>query len=349
MALYKASIFPILARLDAEYAHRQTLGLLALAQRSTIGRLLLRTVAGSVPDRPVELFGLRFPNELGVAAGFDKDVRASLGLALLGFGHVEVGTITPRPQPGNPKPRLFRLIEEEGIINRMGFPNCGAEEAAARLATLADSSRSFVLGASLGKQKETPILEASADYVAVMRAVYRYADYLSINVSSPNTPGLRGLQHGEYLSDLLSALTDENRSLSMAHEVNPRPLLLKIGPDLELPAVDRILNEAVRHSVAGIIATNTTVSREGVMDSQRFEKGGLSGRPLRHRSDEIIAHICRQVGEELPVIGVGGVFSADDVRAKLSAGASLIQLYTGLVFEGPGLAGRLIRELSQPS
>jgi dihydroorotate dehydrogenase len=345
MSVYKALIYPLLTSLDAENAHSQTLRMLALAQRWPMGRLILRGLAGNIPDRPVELFGLSFPNEIGVAAGFDKDVVAVAGLAQLGFGHVEVGTITPCPQPGNPRPRLFRLKKEQGIINRMGFPSCGAVEASVRLEALANPSRTFVVGVSLGKQKETPILKASTDYVEVMRAVYPYADYLSINVSSPNTPGLRDLQHGEYLSDLLSILATENRVLSELYELRPRPLLLKIGPDLDWADIDRILDEAVRRGVSGIIATNTTVGRDGLADDRRSEQGGLSGRPLRRRSDEIIAHIHKQAGEKLPIVGVGGVFSADDLRAKLAAGASLVQVYTGLVFEGPRMAGRLLREL----
>jgi dihydroorotate dehydrogenase len=338
-------IFPLLARLDAENAHHQTLRMLGLAQRSSIGRLVLRGLAGNVPYRPIELFGLRFPNEIGVAAGFDKDVAAVPGLAQLGFGHIEVGTITPHPQSGNARPRLFRLTKEQGIINRMGFPNCGAAEAAKRLKALFYPSRAFVLGVSLGKQKETPILKASSDYVEVMRAVYPHADYLSVNVSSPNTPGLRELQHGEYLSDLLAILSAENRLLSESHGMRPRPLLLKVGPDLDWAGIDQVLEQAVRHGVAGIIATNTTVGREGLVDKRRSERGGLSGRPLRDRSDEIIAYIHEQVGEELPIIGVGGVFSADDLQAKLAAGAVLVQVYTGLVFEGPRMAGSLLREL----
>lgn len=342
---YRALIFPLLARLEAEDAHRQTLRMLQLAQRSSIGRLLLRVLAGDIPYRPVELFGLSFQNEIGVAAGFDKDVAVVSGLAQLGFGHIEVGTVTPRAQPGNPRPRLFRLTKERGIINRMGFPNCGAVEAAMRLKALSDPSRGFVLGVSLGKQKETTILNASSDYVEVMRAVYCYTDYLSVNISSPNTPGLRDLQHGEYLSDLLSILATENRSLSESYSLQPRPLLIKIGPDLDWADIDRILDEAIGHGVDGIIATNTTVGREGVVDERRSELGGLSGRPLRRRSDEIITHIHEQVGEKLPVIGVGGVFSADDMRAKLDCGAALVQVYTGLVFEGPRMAGRLLRKL----
>lgn len=342
---YKAIVFPLLARLDAEIAHRQTLGMLGLAQRSSIGRIVLRGLAGDIPYRPIELFGLKFPNEIGVAAGFDKDVAVVTGLAQLGFGHVEVGTITPRAQRGNPRPRLFRLMRERGIINRMGFPNCGALEAARRLEYLPEQHRTFVLGTSLGKQKETAILDAAGDYVEVMRAVYRHTDFLSVNVSSPNTPGLRDLQQSEYLSDLLSALATENRSLSESQALRPRPLLLKIGPDLSCNELDRILDQAVVYGVAGIIATNTTTSREGVFDDARLEQGGLSGRPLRSRSNEVIAHIHREVGAELPIIGVGGVFCSDDVREKLDAGAALVQIYTGLVFEGPGLAGRLLRSL----
>jgi dihydroorotate dehydrogenase len=342
---YRAFILPLLSRLDAESAHDQTLRMLRWAQRSPIGRLILRGLAGRIPYRPVELFGLRFPNEVGVAAGFDKDVAVASALAQLGFGHVEVGTITPRAQPGNPRPRLFRLTRDEGIINRMGFPNCGAEEAARRMENLDDHGRSFVLGVSVGKQKQTAIADAASDYIEVMQAVYCYADYVSVNVSSPNTPGLRELQRGEYLRDLLTVLAAENRSLSESLHLRPRPLLLKIAPDLTWPELDEILDNAVAHGVAGIIATNTTTDREGVLDELRGEQGGLSGRPLRSRSDQIIAHVHRYFGGQLPVIGVGGVFTADDARRKLDAGAALVQVYTGLVFEGPGMGGRLLRRL----
>jgi dihydroorotate dehydrogenase len=347
MRVYPRYIYPLLGRLEAEWVHERTLALLAMAQRTTPGPRLLRAIAGSVPSLPISLFGLSFPNILGVAAGFDKNARVVAGLALLGFGHVEVGTITPRPQAGNPRPRLFRLPADEAIINRMGFPNDGVNVIVSRLDSIARKKQNCILGISLGKQKETPLVEAAYDYTAVMRAVYPYADYLAVNVSSPNTPGLRELQGGDYLGHLLATLTRENQALAARYQLPTRPLLLKIAPDLSWPELDEILGAAQDNGVQGIIATNTTLERAGLTHPAQTESGGLSGRPLAQRSNEIIAYISRQTGGRLPVIGVGGVFTADDVRAKLDAGASLVQLYTGLVYQGPGGAGRILRSLAK--
>lgn len=344
--LYKHLLFPLLKRTDAEKAHERTLTWLGHAQKLALGRLVLRLIAGPLPSRPVELFGLTFPNLLGVAAGFDKDARVASGLALLGFGHVEVGTLTPRPQLGNPKPRLFRLPEDGGLINRLGFPNSGAEIVAEKLRAERRNSRQYVLGVSLGKQKETPLEDAIVDYQTVMRAVYPYADYLAVNVSSPNTPGLRALQGRDYLRQLLSTLRREADQLGTERNVERRPLLVKIAPDLSWPELDGILLDASESGIDGIIATNTTLDRSGLTGRHKAELGGLSGRPLRQRSDDVISYIVKQTGGQLPIIGVGGVSSAEDVQAKIAAGASLVQIYSGLVFEGPGLIGRILRELA---
>jgi dihydroorotate dehydrogenase len=346
MSVYRRLIFPLLRRFDAEWTHEQTAAFLALAQHNAPGRLALRALAGKISSRPVELFGLTFANVLGIAAGFDKDVRITSGLFQLGFGHVEVGTLTPRPQPGNPHPRVFRLPQDGALINRMGFPNEGAAAAVPRLRRLAQFKGCGVVGVSLGKQKETPLVEAANDYVTVMRAVYPYADYLAVNVSSPNTPGLRELQGGRYLEQLLLVLAAENDALAHTHHLTPRPLLLKIAPDLTHPELAEIVGVARATAVAGIIATNTTLSRNGLSHPARDEPGGLSGRPLAARSTAIIATIHRLADGKLPVIGVGGIFTAADVQAKLDAGARLVQLYTGLVYEGPALAGRILRELA---
>lgn len=347
MTFYRQLLFPWLSRLEAEQVHEQTLALLEWAQRSPVGRAVLRLVAGPLPQRPVTAFGLAFPNVLGVAAGFDKDGRVAEGLAWLGFGHVEVGTLTPRPQVGNPRPRVFRLRRDGALINRLGFPNRGVEAVVPRLRALAQNKRNPILGVSLGKQKETPLAGAASDYVAVMRAVYPYADYLAVNISSPNTPDLRALQGGEYLRRLLASLQAENTALASSYSLVKRPLLVKIAPDLTWPEVDEIMTAAQDNDVGGIIATNSTTSRESLVDPLRREEGGLSGQPLAGRSNEIIAYITRQTNGRLPVIGVGGVRTAADVQAKLDAGACLAQLYTGLIYEGPGIAGRILRQLEK--
>lgn len=346
MDYYRKIIFPLMARIDAEHTHDRTLDLLEWAQRYSIGRSLLGRIAGDVPHEPVVAFGLNFPNVLGVAAGFDKDARVFPGLAALGFGHIEVGTLTPHPQPGNPRPRVFRLPSDRAIINRMGFPNVGVRAAAKRLRAMKSAIGSALLGVSLGKQKETALVEAAADYVEVMGAVYDVADYLAINVSSPNTPGLRELQHRAYLEQLLATLEEENQALAAARQSVPRPMLLKISPDVTWVELDEILELSVTYGIRGLIATNTTVARDRLSGTSKSEAGGLSGRPLADRSNEIIAHIYRHLGESMPVIGVGGVLTVEDAQAKLDAGACLVQLYTGLVYEGPSVAAKILRRLA---
>lgn len=345
---YARFVFPLLRRMDAESVHDRTLALLALAQAGW-ARPFLHQIAGQLPKKPIEFAGLTFPNVLGMAAGFDKDVHVVPGLAALGFGHIEVGTLTPRPQAGNPRPRIFRLPEDGAIINRMGFPNGGVEAALPRLQKLAAKPHDFILGVSLGKQKETPLAEAAGDYIAVMQAVYPFADYLAVNISSPNTPGLRELQGGDYLGQLLGALVVENQKLAMGHRIAKRPLFIKIAPDLTLAELDEILTAVEDTRIDAIVATNTTLSRDGLASPKKSETGGMSGLPLRQASTAVVAHIHRQTNGRLPIIGVGGVRTVADVQAKLDAGASLAQLYTGLIYEGPGLPGRLLRGLAAAS
>ena len=341
---YERLFFPVVKRIDPEAAHDRTLTALALAQSNPAGRAALRSIAGTIPVQPVQIGPLHFPNPLGVAAGFDKDARVVAGLALLGFGHVEVGTLTPRPQAGNPRPRVFRLPADGAVINRMGFPNGGVAAAVPRLRALSERARGYVVGVSLGKQKETPLEEAAGDYAAVMRAVYVYADYLAVNVSSPNTPGLRELQGGRYLEHLLRALVDENRQLAEAHGLTPRPLWVKIAPDVTTSELDDMLATLTLVGIDGLIVANTTLGRDGLT-----EAGGLSGRPLRARTPALVGHVRRQAGDALPIIGVGGVADADDARRLLDAGASVVQLYTAMIYGGPGLAGRLLRQLGGPA
>lgn len=344
--MYRKVLYPLLSRIDAERVHERTVSLLELTQRFAPGRALLRLLAGRVPERPVEVAGVRFPNPVGVAAGFDKDARVARGLGCLGFGHVEVGTLTPRLQEGNPRPRIFRLPEDDALINRMGFPNQGAEAALGRLKTLrkhVPRGTGPVVGVSLGKQKQTPLAEAGQDYLDVLDRAYPRADYLAVNVSSPNTPGLRELQGGRWIEALLRSLVERGREKAGELGEPERPLWVKIAPDLTAGEIDDILEAVQAAGAAGIIATNTTLSREGLESPRRTETGGLSGRPVAGRSTEVIAHVHRATGGKLPVLGVGGIFTPDDVRSKRDAGASVVQVYTGLVYEGPRLAGRLVR------
>ena len=332
---------PILFRFPSEQIHDQTLRALEVAQRNKIGRLFLRFLRGPIPYNPVFCAGLSFANPLGMAAGFDKDVRVAQGLAELGFGHIEVGTLTPRPQQGNPHPRIFRLPEDGALINRMGFPNGGVQAALPRLQAV--QRRNFILGVSLGKQKETPLEEAAQDYVTVMQQVYPFADYLAVNISSPNTVGLRQLQGRAYLEEMLRELMRQNQLLAGETKA-PKPLFVKIAPDLTESELQDVIEVAVGCRISGLIATNTTIGRPAELRSpQQKEQGGLSGAPLRQKSTATIRTIRQHCS--LPIIGAGGVFSADDVREKLDAGATLVQLYTSLIYGGPRLIGRILRQL----
>jgi dihydroorotate dehydrogenase len=351
--MYKQLLRPILFRLrrgDAEGAHEATLAALALVSRS---RLLLRAVAAGCafnhPSLQRTVFGLRFPNPLGLAAGMDKDGAALPAWAALGFGFVEVGTVTWRAQPGNPRPRLFRLPGNEALINRMGFNNAGAAALAEHL--WAAPPLPIPLGVSIGKSKLTPIEAAVDDYTASFRALFDRADYFAVNVSSPNTPGLRALQDRAQLDALLAALARENAELARRRSLPPRPILVKIAPDLAEPAIAELLGVCADHGVAGIVAVNTTVSRDGLAGASpaiAAEAGGLSGRPLAARAREVVRFVARETGGRLPIVGVGGIFCPDDARAMLDAGASLLQVYTGLVYEGPLLPRQICRALAQP-
>ncbi|MBT8224253.1 MAG: quinone-dependent dihydroorotate dehydrogenase [Dactylosporangium sp.] len=289
------------------------------------------------------VFGVRFPNPVGLAAGMDKDGTALPAFGALGFGSVEVGTVTWHPQPGNDRPRLFRLPSSEAIVNRMGFNNAGAAALAARLEALGPLA--VPLGISLGKSKITPVADAVADYVASLRALYRYGDYFAVNVSSPNTPGLRALQDRDRLADLLAALRAE--TLSLAGPAVPSPLLVKVAPDLTDAALGEVLDVCAEHGVAGLIATNTTLSRQGLTPADRAAigdgAGGLSGRPLAARAVEVVRFAAERC--DLPVIGVGGILCPEDAVRLMDAGASLVQLYTGLIYRGPGLVRACARAL----
>ena len=330
--LYRLA-FPFLNRLDPEQAH-------GLALRALKTGLLRESDGDDPPILHQRLFGRDFPNPVGLAAGFDKDGVAYREVLGLGFGFVELGSVTPRPQPGNPKPRLFRLTNDRAVINRMGFNNHGVDAMAARLATR--DRRRGIVGVNLGKNKDQA--DAAADYVAGTRALAAYADYLVINVSSPNTPGLRALQGRAVLEALIAAVLGARAALQLPE---PPPLLLKIAPDLTESDRADIATVALESGLDGLIVSNTTIARPAGLDPRyAAEAGGLSGKPLFHPSTALLSEMHRRTGGKLPLIGVGGIAGAEDAYAKIRAGASLVQLYTALVFEGPGLVGRIKRSLA---
>lgn len=343
--IYDRLVRPAMFRLEAEAAHERAVRALAACVWLPGAVPLLRAVlAGTAPrprPQPVDCFGLRFPNRVGLAAGFDKNAVCWPAAAALGFGHVEVGTVTRLRQPGNDRPRLFRYPEQGAIINRMGFNNDGAEIVAARLAHQPPPGRRAIpLGVNLGKSKVAPLDEAVADYLASFALLADHADYVAINVSSPNTPDLRRLQERDRLRELLEALVRANAARPVR-----RPLLVKIAPDLTFPQIDDVLGLVTELRLDGVIATNTTLARPGHFATVT-EAGGLSGRPLRARSTEIVGYIARATGGRLPIIGVGGIDDAESAGEKIDAGATLVQIYTGWVFRGPLLARELARALA---
>lgn len=332
----------LLFRLDPERAHGLTLGLMRLAGALPPLRAALRRIFAA-PALPVQALGISFPNPVGLAAGYDKDGLGWRGLACLGFGHIEIGTVTLRPQPGNPRPRLFRLPEQHALINRMGFPGQGAEFVARRLR--APRPPGLVLGVNLGKNKDTPLESAVEEYLALMQVFASLADYLAINVSSPNTVGLRRLQARQALEALLTPLM-RLRQEQQALLRRPLPVLVKLAPDLSESELDDALEAIMAVGVDGVIATNTTLSRERIAAPLAAETGGLSGAPLGDLSLRMIRRISENTHGRLPIIGVGGIMNAADAQARLDAGATLIQIYTGLVYAGPGLAQAILRDLA---
>ena len=330
---------PFLFGMDAEAAHRLALASLKLLERGGMGAML----ADCGPARPAKVMGLEFPNALGLAAGLDKNGEFIDALAAMGFGSIEIGTVTPRPQPGNPKPRLFRLPEAQALINRMGFNNQGVE----RLVANAMRARyRGVLGINIGKNFDTPIARAADDYELCLAKVYAHASYVAVNVSSPNTRDLRQLQGADELGALAGKLKTEQKRLADAHG-RYVPLALKIAPDLDDAQLEAIAKCLLKHDIDGVIATNTTVSRAGVaVLPHAAETGGLSGAPLRDASTAVIARLARLLDGAIPIIGVGGIMNAADARAKLEAGASLVQVYTGFIYRGPQLVGEILRDLA---
>lgn len=354
MSIYRSIFRPLFFHFDPEKIHHFVIQILRLACKLPGMKFLLRKLyVRQDPGLERNLFSLRFPNPVGLAAGFDKDAKLIEELSLLGFGFIEVGTVTPKPQPGNPKPRMFRLKEDEAIINRMGFNNEGVE---AMVERLRNRPPNVVVGGNIGKNKSTPNDQAANDYEVCFRALYPFVDYFVVNVSSPNTPDLRSLQEKEPLSKMLrqlqqvnEELTDKMKSKEKNFTLRRKPLLLKIAPDLNNQQLDEITEVVLDAQLDGIIATNTTISRDHLKSPAAFlEKagpGGLSGKPLRNRSTEVIRYLSGKSGGKFVIIGVGGIHSPEDAIEKLKAGASLVQVYTGFIYEGPGLAKKISDEI----
>ncbi len=343
--IYRQLIRPALFKNDAETIHSRTMHGLAWAGRNVFVCDVMESFLAP-PALPVELLGLRFPNPIGLAAGMDKCGEAVPAWAAMGFGFTELGGVTWLPQSGNPKPRIFRAVAEEAIVNRMGFNNDGAEALAEKLKHWRTLGRwpKHPVGINLGKSKATPLDKAAEDYANSFRVLRDLADFFVVNVSSPNTPNLRSLQDKAALDEILAAI-QEIQGLK-SNVSCPKPILVKVAPDLSFEALDEILELAGPRNIAGIVATNTTIARptteNGVAQKVYAETGGLSGRPLRARSTEVIRHLFRQTRGKLPIIGVGGIFTAEDAWEKITAGASLVQIYTGLVYQGPTIAKELV-------
>lgn len=332
--MYKFLIRPLFFKFDPEKIHHFTFSLIRFSHRIGLGGVFRSIYKLENPKLERELFGLKFPNPVGLAAGFDKDAKLYKELSNLGFGFIEIGTVTPKPQDGNEKPRLFRLKNDAAIINRMGFNNGGVAEAVERLKTnpLQGHKNRVLIGGNIGKNKITPNEEAVNDYIICFDALFDYVDYFVVNVSSPNTPNLRALQEKKPLTDLLQTLQDKNNL-----KQKRKPILLKIAPDLTEEQLLDIIDIVATTKIDGVIATNTTISREGLTSDNKNEMGGLSGKPLTKRSTEVIRFLSQKSNKAFPIIGVGGIHSAKDALEKLDAGADLIQLYTGFIYEGPGL------------
>ena len=333
--MYKYVIRPLLFLLDAETAHYFSFSMIGLLSKLGLSGLFRKWFVLEDPKLEKEVFGISFKNPIGLAAGFDKDAKRFNEFADFGFGFVEIGTLTPKPQPGNPKKRLFRLKEDMAIINRMGFNNNGVYDAVERL----KKEHKVLIGGNIGKNKATPNEDAVKDYLICFDALYEHVDYFVVNVSSPNTPGLRELQDKKPLTNILKKLKRANHKNASKLQIPERPILLKIAPDLTNDQLMDIISIVKETAIDGVIATNTTIARKGLKAHLTLaeEKGGLSGKPLTKRSTEVIRFLAEKSNKAFPIIGVGGIHSASDAIEKLKAGADLIQLYTGFVYEGPSL------------
>jgi len=345
LAFYREWIYPLLARIEPERSHHLALRALRLGGGLPAPIGPLRLFAAPPDDRlRVERFGLSFANPLGVAAGFDKDAQVAGPLLRLGFGAVEVGTVTPKRQPGNPPPRLWRFPEQGALINALGFPSEGAAAVRERL-----TGRHFpgVIGVNLGKNWETPVVHASEDYVSVLATLWDTAGYFTVNVSSPNTPGLRDLQRREALTGILLALAEQNARSARLSGADKRPILVKISPDLDDEGLDSVLEGTIEGGASGIIVANTSTNHGLLKQPLPNLPGGVSGSPLKPRATELVRTVYSRTNGELPIIGAGGIGSADDVIERMRAGASLVQLYTAFIYGGPALPGRIVRDLQR--
>jgi len=339
--MYKSLIKPYLFKKDAEEAHHFTCNLLKRGLKLPFAKSIFKGLYGFENQKlEREVFGIKFPNPVGMAAGFDKDANMIEELNQLGFGFIEIGTLTPKPQAGNPKPRLFRLPQDEALVNRMGFNNGGVEDSIERL----KKKGNIIVGGNIGKNKVTPNNEAISDYKICFEALYPHVDYFVVNVSSPNTPGLRELQDKEPLMNLLSTLQKDRESYS-----DRKPILLKIAPDLTNDQLDDIVDIVKTIKLDGLIATNTTISRAELTTEKStvdgLGNGGVSGAPLKERSTEVISYLYKELGDSVPIIGVGGINSPEDAVEKLKAGAKLIQVYSGLIYQGPGFIKAIKQEI----
>jgi len=339
--MYKSLIRRFLFKFDPEVVHYFTFDFLKIIFKIPGTKALVKSMYQlNDPQLEREVFGLKFKNPVGLAAGFDKDAKLYKELDAFGFGFVEIGTVTPKPQPGNEKKRIFRLKEDEAIINRMGFNNEGVEAAVKRL----KSNKDVLVGGNIGKNKATPNEDAVSDYMICFDALFDYVNYFVVNVSSPNTPNLRALQEKKPLTELLKILQNKNEQ-----KPKPKPILLKIAPDLTDSQLLDIIDIIAETGIAGVIATNTTIARGDLKSANKDEMGGLSGRPVKNRSTEVIRFLAEKSNRAFPIIGVGGIHSAEDALEKLDAGASLVQLYTGFIYEGPGLIRKINKKILERS
>ncbi|MBA6262467.1 MAG: quinone-dependent dihydroorotate dehydrogenase [Colwellia sp.] len=336
--MFYSAIRKVLFKFDPETIHEMTIKGFKATGSSPLNLLYKQNIT----DKPVEAMGIVFPNPVGLAAGLDKNGECINAFAAMGFGFVEIGTVTPKPQPGNPKPRIFRLPSANAVINRMGFNNKGVDYL---IDQVRKANFTGVLGINIGKNKDTPDEHAKDDYLICMRKVYNYATYITINISSPNTPGLRSLQYGDALNELLAALKAEQKVLADQHSKYV-PLAVKIAPDLSQEEIESIADCLIRNKIDGVIATNTTLSREGVEGLEHGEEqGGLSGKPVKDKSTEVIRLLAIALDNNLPIIGVGGISSGRDAQEKIAAGAKLVQVYTGFIYKGPELVKDIVDTL----